>query len=81
MTEENNKIILIYNYVGKVLGPSQLERRDKIPSVTVKKGQQLNSRGMPEAQLEEKLTTNENQLSELHLGWWIKKIKAAFSTL
>jgi HAE1 family hydrophobic/amphiphilic exporter-1 len=61
MTEGTNKIISICHY-KEGSGPSQLERRDKTASVTVK-GQTV---GVPVgtvvAQLEEKLTTMENRL-------------------
>jgi HAE1 family hydrophobic/amphiphilic exporter-1 len=56
-----NKVISICHY-KEGSGPSQLERRDKTASVTVK-GQTV---GVPVgtvvAQLEEKLTTMENRL-------------------
>jgi HAE1 family hydrophobic/amphiphilic exporter-1 len=55
MTEGTNKVISICHY-KEGSGPSQLERRDKTASVTVKDNV---PRGTVVAQLEEKLTTME----------------------
>jgi HAE1 family hydrophobic/amphiphilic exporter-1 len=77
MTEGTNKIISICHY-KEGSGPSQLERRDKTASVTVK-GQTV---GVPVgtvvAQLEEKLTTMEKPVGVNYIWVVIKNQSEGF---